>query len=505
MTTEKRLPWTQRLCFGVGHALNDLTSSMWFSYLIVYLQLVLGFDSNYAGMILLIGQVVDAIATPLLGFETSSGHVGSLCQKYGRRKFLHLIGTVCVLLSFPFVFINPGFDDASQMGMVIFLVPFVVIFQFGWAATQVSHLSLIPVITPYESERDFLNALRFSIDVVSDIVTYVVVWMIFDLTPKPAGDDHKINAEWANKFTWIVLIISCFGAILSFFFHIGVREVKAEENASPDSCLTDDNSTGSSFDRELEFPHLDLSWKDWLLETQFYQVGLLYMSARMFQNLSGIFMPLYLQESLGANEDFIAKVPLVMNISGFFIACILPKAFKIIRKKPALLLGAAIGIGSCSWIAVSEGYPFCSHGIYGAAALMGTGSTMLVVGSLSLIHDLIGSSVESGAFVYGCMSFADKLANGVAGMLVQYYHSLLCDECDWFYKYILSYGVGGTAVISIIAVLTLCRTKLGTRTRFNKHLIPSYRTRPIGKSSSDGYGAVASDSLESDPLLHSNI
>lgn len=500
MTTEKRLPWTQRLCFGVGHALNDLTSSMWFSYLIVYLQLILGFNSNYAGMILLTGQIVDAVATPLLGFETSNGHGGNLCRRYGKRKFLHLIGTVCVLLSFPFIFINPGFDDASQMGMIIFLVPFVVIFQFGWAATQVSHLSLIPVITPYESERDFLNALRFSIDVVSDIITYVVVWMIFDLTPKPAGDDHKINAEWANKFTWIVLILTGFGAILSFLFHIGVKEVKTEETSSRDSFVTDESSAESSFEHELVSPNTDLCWKDWLLETQFYQVGLLYMSARMFQNLSGIFMPLYLQESLGANEDFIAKVPLVMNISGFFIACTLPKAFKIIHKKPALLLGAVLGIGSCSWIAVGEGYPFCSHGIYGASVLMGTASTMLVVGSLSLIHDLIGTSVESGAFVYGCMSFTDKLANGVAGMLVQYYHSILCNGCDWFYKYVLSYGVGGAAIISIIATLTLCRTKLGIRTRFAKHIIPSYPTRPLDKSSSTGSG-----SLESDPLLRLNI
>ena len=31
----------QRLSYGVGHVLNDLAASMWFSYLLVYLQFVL--------------------------------------------------------------------------------------------------------------------------------------------------------------------------------------------------------------------------------------------------------------------------------------------------------------------------------------------------------------------------------------------------------------------------------------------------------------------------------
>ncbi len=42
----------------------------------------------------------------------------------------------------------------------IYYSPFVVIFQIGWAATQISHLSLIPELTTNNGERVELNAIR---------------------------------------------------------------------------------------------------------------------------------------------------------------------------------------------------------------------------------------------------------------------------------------------------------------------------------------------------------
>lgn len=44
VVTPKRLPFSQRLSYGVGHVLNDLCASMWFSYLLVYFHKVLGFS-----------------------------------------------------------------------------------------------------------------------------------------------------------------------------------------------------------------------------------------------------------------------------------------------------------------------------------------------------------------------------------------------------------------------------------------------------------------------------
>jgi hypothetical protein len=43
----------------------------------------------------------------------------------------------------------------------------------------------------------------------------------------------------------------------------------------------------------------------------------------------------------------------------------------------------------------------------------------MLVTSLGITADLIGQNIESGASVYGAMSFMDKLSNGIAVTLIQ--------------------------------------------------------------------------------------
>lgn len=177
-----RLSIFRKIAYGCGHVFNDLCASMWFTYLLLFFHMVLRLNNTYAGIILLIGQVADAAATPVIGF---------LCDKtrsrYGRRKTWHLVGTIMVAVSLFFFWHNCLFctditsshknstnssinlggdgdndlDDGTpiQLRVLYFAVP-IIIFQFGWAAVQISHLSLIPELTEDANERVGLNAIR---------------------------------------------------------------------------------------------------------------------------------------------------------------------------------------------------------------------------------------------------------------------------------------------------------------------------------------------------------
>lgn len=73
-------------------------------------------------------------------------------------------GTICVLLSFPFIF-SPCLgcsDTTPEWAALLYYSPFIVVFQFGWAATQIAHLSLIPVLVTNEHEKVELTALRWA-------------------------------------------------------------------------------------------------------------------------------------------------------------------------------------------------------------------------------------------------------------------------------------------------------------------------------------------------------
>ena len=153
----EQLSHFSRLSYGVGHVLNDLCASMWFSHLLVFYQKVVELSSIGAGILLLIGQIVDGLATPLVGIESDRTKLPT----YGKRKIWHLGGTIAVAITFPFIFnVCIGCENAPHWSLFIYYIPFIVIFQIGWAATQISHLSLIPELASGCEEKVVLNAIR---------------------------------------------------------------------------------------------------------------------------------------------------------------------------------------------------------------------------------------------------------------------------------------------------------------------------------------------------------
>lgn len=150
-----RLPVNQKFCYGVGHILNDLAANVWFSYLIIYLTKVARLSNSDTGLVAMLGQVTDGICTPVTAILNDK----TVCR-YGRRKIWHLVGSLCVSLSFPLLFARLLGDEASDSLKLGYYIGVAAVFQFGWGCVQISHLSLIPEIAVRESEKVELNAIR---------------------------------------------------------------------------------------------------------------------------------------------------------------------------------------------------------------------------------------------------------------------------------------------------------------------------------------------------------
>ena len=50
--------------------------------------------------------------------------------------------------------------DTPEYVKFLYYAPLVVIFQFGWASTQINHLALIPDLTNNDGDKVTLNSLR---------------------------------------------------------------------------------------------------------------------------------------------------------------------------------------------------------------------------------------------------------------------------------------------------------------------------------------------------------
>ncbi|XP_063214212.1 major facilitator superfamily domain-containing protein 12 isoform X2 [Chroicocephalus ridibundus] len=406
-----------RLSFAAGHFLNDLCASLWFTYLLLYLHAVLGYGHRLAGALLLAGQAADGLCTPLLGYEAdrSAG-----CGRYGRRKSWHLAGTTCVLVSFPFIF-NPCLgckENTPQWAAFIYYLPFIIIFQFGWAATQISHLSLIPELVTSDHEKVELTAFRYAFTVMANITVYGLAWLLLNFQVDQPDRTEHLGIQDVPIFRNLSLIVVGLGAVFSLIFHLGTKE-----KPYPPGSLPQLEESTPLLQKETKSPASPLLiWKDWLLEPAFYQVAVLYMSTRLIVNLSQTYIAMYLTNSL-----------------------LLPKL--------TYFVGILVILAFASWVTLARQM---GAEIYGAAVLLGAGSATILVTSLSMTADLIGTNTHSGAFVYGAMSFTDKMANGLAVMLIQNLHpcptELCCPACVSFYHWVMVLVTGGVAVAAIASL-----------------------------------------------------
>ncbi|KYM85340.1 putative MFS-type transporter C19orf28 [Atta colombica] len=430
----RKLPLYLRLAYGTGHVLNDICASMWFTYLLVFFHLVLGFDPTLAGVVLLIGQIADALVTPFVGFQSDINDNFWLCR-YGRRKTWHLLGTICVLLGFPFIFSQClGCENAHQYAQLVYYAAFVVIFQFGWAAVQISHLALVPELTPAEHERTELIAVRFTFTVFSNVLVYCIMWGVLHVTSDEY--DTQIGPSDIHKFQKVVLIGIVIGLVTSIIFHVVVKE---SANGTANGSFMHRNARTASV---------------LLKDVRMYQVACVYMLTRLFINLCQIYIPLYLHESLNMPATSLAYIPLTMYLSSFLTSLIIERLNTKWGRKVAYSIGALLAICACIWIQFGNGDIYVKYQIYVVAILLGSAGAIMLVTSLGVTSDLIGKNTESGAFAYGIMSFTDKLSNGLVVMLIQY----LVKHCSsgyasYYYRDILTYVCGVSAIFALLMIL----------------------------------------------------
>ena len=70
-------------------------------------------------------------------------------------------GTLAVSVSFPLIFLRCFACVGDDMwGHLSYYAPFIAIFQFGWACTQIAHMALMSQLTQDKSHQTELSGLR---------------------------------------------------------------------------------------------------------------------------------------------------------------------------------------------------------------------------------------------------------------------------------------------------------------------------------------------------------
>lgn len=164
---------------------------------------------------------------------------------------------------------------------------------------------------------------------------------------------------------------------------------------------------------------------------------------------------------------FVALAPLSSFISGLLASFPMRAINKRLGRKPTIILGLIFVVTSTVlfWFIYDiEETLYIEIALIAACVLLGIGTSTTNICSFSLTSDLIGLNTECGAFVYGIMSFADKLANGIVIAVVQQFNpcsSSATTTCSLYYRYILTFIPAGVSILTILMTASLWNTNIG--------------------------------------------
>lgn len=433
VTENNRVFMSTKLAYALGHIFNDLAAAMWFSYTLIYLQKVALMEPIMAGTLLLLGQIVDAFTTPIFGF---------LVDRYCKKKIWHIIGSVLVTFSFPMIF--GGFANSPNSIIVFFYILSIVIFQIGWAAVQISHLSMIPSLTSSLLGRTELTAIRYSAQVSAAVVVFIVTWIVL---PNNGESMVLLDEKDDYKFRNIVIVITGIGLTATTFFHIFLKGNLLESSNQSQSKMNIEESTwlldGLSGPR-----------RSWFATSILLRVAMLYVASRLFITLATVYLPLYIEETAVGGKQALATVPLVSYLSSFIAALLLKYMNRSCGTKICYLTGALIGILSA---AITEFGG--SHGIitYLIAILIGAGNSITMVTALSVTAEIIGPRTERSALVYSIVTFLDKVVTGLVVVLIERWRCHQQELCPNYNRDTLAIVCASSMLLGLVTLLSVSR------------------------------------------------
>lgn len=153
----------ERLSCAVGNVFNDIYRQLLFSFVILFFMKVIKLSASHAGLIVLSGQISDALISPLTGYLGDRVQLPFVSKKIGGRKSWHLLATVLMAISVPLLF-NRCFlcdgRDHSWLPLVYYGI-FASLIAICYNMVEINHLAYITTVAESVEECTAVNALRF--------------------------------------------------------------------------------------------------------------------------------------------------------------------------------------------------------------------------------------------------------------------------------------------------------------------------------------------------------
>jgi melibiose permease len=148
-----KVPWKEKIGYGVGAVGLDLSYGLFYSYLSLYLTNALGIKSLFLLILAPIARLWDGINDPMMGTI-----VDRTRMKMGKYRPWILIGAFLNAIVLCLLFNNPGIR-LDSVGLYVYVAVFYVLWGMTNTLADIPYWSMIPSFASEEKERNIISTI----------------------------------------------------------------------------------------------------------------------------------------------------------------------------------------------------------------------------------------------------------------------------------------------------------------------------------------------------------
>ncbi len=346
--------------------------------LLAFLTKVEGLSGTWAGIVIFIGKLWDAVTDPVMGSISDKTR-----SRFGRRRLYFLLGSIPVFLSWVMLWYSFGINDITAK--IVYYTLAYMFFSTSFTIVMVPYNAILADMTNDYNKRSAYTGMRLSFSAGSSILCGIIPGII--------------TGAFAVEQTGYLVMALVFGCVFGLSWLVvffGTWENK----------------------RELEAEQFTI--KDWLSvfkNRSFRQYALIFVFSQMAIDIAMAIAIFYVGVSLQKDYLYIPAVAALLVVQLVFIIIFSIVAQKTSKRVPGIIAAAVWIIASVLIFTFTPSTPDII--IVAVCALIGVGGAGCNMVSWSILPDIsdvdeIMTGKRREGLYSGVSTFLRKFSGGIA-------------------------------------------------------------------------------------------
>ena len=182
ISMDKKVPFREKIGYGVGAVGLDLSYGLFYSYLSLYLTNALGISPLFLLILAPIARLWDGINDPMMGTLVDISN-----SKMGKYRPWILRGAVANAVVLCLLFNNPGIDTKS-VWMYVYVAVFYVLWGMTNTLADIPYWSMIPSFATEEKDRNFISTIARTFSGLGQGIVLILTAPIVDFFGRSSAD-----------------------------------------------------------------------------------------------------------------------------------------------------------------------------------------------------------------------------------------------------------------------------------------------------------------------------